>query len=62
MLFDSALYPIDVFLFFYMAFALLYACVREEKEMTQRESRIARRRALYRKRAEECARLHAADR
>lgn len=62
MLFDSALYPIDVVIFFYMAFALFYACVREEKAMTEREHRIARRRALYRKRAEERARLHAANR
>ena len=62
MIFDSALDPLDIFIFLYMAFAMFYACVREEKAITERERRIARRRALYRKRAEERARLHAANR
>ena len=62
MLFDSALYPIDVVIFLFMSFSMLYAFFREVEERQEKMHRAAARHARARRRAQMRAELRAADR
>ena len=62
MLFDSALYPVDVVIFLFMSFSMLYAFFREGEERQEKMHRAAARHARAQRRAQMRAELGVPDR